>query len=307
MWGEHLDYEDYEKIYPRLSELDVELFLAVKEGNFPSHDVFQKMDFRVWLLLSEEKGYWLSVWNAEEFLRVLQSFISEYGDDTEWIILDIEIPIYFAEKLSRDFLSALSEVIPPDDVYERGKMYMSSITSFVKENGMKVLCVAPPFLLDDLIDGDDDIQRLLGIYLPSGCDEYSFMVYTTILPTFIKGEIDNPEYFVWIYGKLAREFFGENTALDVGLVGEDSFGNMGYSSPDELIRDISAGISAGVKDFHIWSVDNMMIKERSIRMDNSGVLRNQAWERWIPWYIEPKEPQKSKKIEALRQIFLSID
>lgn len=310
VWGENLEYKNYENIYPRLKELQVELFLAIKEGDFPPPDFIDKVDFRAWLLLSREKGYWLSVWNAKEFFELVESFVLNYKNKVQWIILDIEIPIQFTESLTQNFLSSISMITPPESIYEEGKKYISEIVDFIKRNGMKVMCVTVPFVLDDLEDGDDDIQRFLGIYLPSGCDEYSFMVYTTIITNFVKGEIDNPEYFVWIYGELGTKFFGEKVGLDVGLVGSDSFGNTGYISPDELKKDISAGLSSGVRKFHIWTVDNMVIKPQNRGTNVSkGVLEpdTNLDEKWIPGYVEPVKPQKSEKVELLRQIFLLLD
>jgi hypothetical protein len=297
VWAEFLEYEEYEKIYDRLEKLGIELFLRVKYGDFP-HPSLEKMKFRAWLLLEEKDGYWISVWNAAKFFQLVSDFLKNYS--VEWIILDFEPPYEFATKLTNvlDFPKVITLITPPDDIYEEGKKKIYEIIEFAHSKKVKVMCVAIPFIVDDILRNSEKIQRNLGIPLPENCDEYSFMVYSTILKSGLENagiKIDTPEFFVWDYAKDIFKIFGEKSALSLGLVGEDTFGNKGYNSPDELIKDISAGLSAGIKNFNIWVLDNMK--------DGTG------WnlEKWLDIsYVEPSTPPRNETIESIRKFIVDV-
>ncbi len=298
--GEFLTYEEIEKeIYPYLAELDIELFLAVKEGTFP-HPSLERIRFGAWILTKEEKGYWLSTWNAEEFFEIVKDFVRKYPN-VEQIILDFEPPLSFARQLTSanitEFLSVITQIRPPDEIHIRGKQKIDEMINFLRSERKKTICVFPPMVLDDIEDGDDDILRYLSLYIPSECDEYSFMVYSTILTSVASRfgfSIENPSYFVWDYAKDAVRFFGEKTAVDLGLIGADASGNSGYGSPSELISDISAALSAGVNKIHIWTVDNIKQKEEI--------------KRWLDLsYITAQKPQDDEGIAKMRGLIKSID
>lgn len=303
VWAEFLPYSDYKEIFPQLKKLGVELFLAIREGNLQD-PTLRELDFRAWLLLKKEKGYWISVWNAQDFFEFTKEFINSFPN-IMWIILDFEPPWEVAEKISNskdtfEFLSNITLAKPTDDIYENGRKKIEELIDFAHKNGKKVLCVFPPYVIDDFVkDNDQDISKFSGIYVPETCDEYSFMLYTTILKTLAANfniEIKNPEFFVYSYSKDAVKIFGEKTAIDVGLVGKDLFGNPGYSSPEELKRDISAGISAGVKKFHIWTLDNM-------REEGEWKI-----EKWLDLgEIQPKEPPEDESIKKIRELFKILD
>lgn len=297
VWAEFLPYEEYEKIYDKLQKLDVELFLAIREGDFP-HPSLQKIKYRAWLLLKKEKGYWLSVRNAEDFFKLVKDFLNLYK--SEWIALDFEPPYEFATKITENFFESLSEIIPPEEVYINGKAKIEEIVKFSHEKGAKVLCVFPNFVLDDLVQKSENFQKMLGIPVPKDCDEYSFMIYSTIIKglaeKILKLKIDFPEYIVWDYGKDAFHIFGDKSALSIGLVGKDSFGNEGYKDVEGLIKDISAGLAVGIKKFHIWTVDNMK--------DENG---NWQIEKWLDIsYVSPISPPEDSGLKNLREFLLSI-
>ena len=124
------------------------------------------------------------------------------------------------------------------------------------------------------------------------------MVYSTILKGGLEKigiKIDAPEFFVWDYAKDIFKIFGEKSALSLGLVGEDTFGNKGYNSPYELIKDISAGLSAGIKNFNIWVLDNMRDESR--------------WniEKWLDISsVEPATPPRDETVAHTRKIIVDV-
>lgn len=302
VWAEFLPYDQYHAVFPELQKLDVELFLAIREEQIDRGSL-KKLKFRAWLLLKEENGYWLSTWNADKFYDFLREFLQS-GIDVEWITLDLEPPFDASKKLSfskslTEYLSALNQMKPPDDIYNHGKSKIDEIISFAHSKGVKVLCSLFPFAVDDLEDGDQDILRFIGLYIPPDCDEYSFMLYTTILKNLagkLGFKIEVPEYFVYSYGVDIYRLFGERGSIDVGLVGEDLFGNKGYSTPDELKRDVSAGLAAGLKKIHVWTLDNMR--------------ENGRWEvrKWLDLVgLKPVVPPPDEAIDRIRDIFRTLD
>ncbi len=80
VWAEFLPYQEYLQVYQELKNIDVELFLAIREGEILPEDILQKMEFRAWLLVKKEKGYWISTWNAEEFYKYTEDFLQKNID-----------------------------------------------------------------------------------------------------------------------------------------------------------------------------------------------------------------------------------
>lgn len=299
--AEFLPYQEYELIFPELKKLDVEIILAVREGELDSESL-RRMEFRAWPVLKKEKGYWLSVWTADDFYKLINEVLDKIN--VEWISLDFEPTWQITTNLSfsgslNQFIESITQLNPPAEIYDRGKQKIQEIVDLIRSRGKKVMCVFLPFIVDDFLDGDQDISRIFGLYVPPNCDEYSFMLYTTIMKTF--GEkygfkFERPEYFVYTYSKDIYKMFGEKSAIDVGLVGEDLFGNKGYDSPEELRKDISAGLAAGIKNFHVWALDNMK--------------KDGKWEvnEWLDIkYIEPVEPQEDEAVMRIRAFFKALD
>ncbi|MCS7212872.1 MAG: hypothetical protein NZ927_01400 [Candidatus Calescibacterium sp.] len=299
--AEFLPYQEFELIYPELKKLDIEMILAVREGEIDSESL-RRMKFRAWPVLKKEKGYWLSVWTADDFYKLVEEVLNKIN--VEWISLDFEPTWQITTNLSfsgslNQFVASITQLNPTDEIYNSGKQKIQEIVDLIHSRGKKVMCVFLPFIADDLLDGDQDISRIFGIYVPPNCDEYSFMLYTTIMKTF--GEkygfkFERPEYFVYVYSKDIYNMFGEKSAIDVGLVGEDLFGNKGYNSPEELRKDISAGLAAGIKNFHVWALDNMK--------------KDGKWEvsQWLDIrYIEPVEPQEDEAVLRIRNFFKALD
>lgn len=304
VWAEFLPYQEYLQVYQELKNIDVELFLAIREGEILPEDILQNIEFRAWLLVKKEKGYWISTWNAEEFYKYTEDFLQK-NVDTDWIILDFEPPWDLATKIAfsknlTDFLSNITQMKPPEKIYQEGRNKIDLLISMIHERGKKVLCVFIPFVVDDIKkDGDQDISKFFGIYVPSNCDEYSFMLYTTALENLSKNfnlNVSYPEYFVYSYAKDIYSLFGEKASVDVGLVGDDLFGNKGYKSSYELKRDISAGLAAGIKKFHVWTLDNM-------RTDGKWDVKS-----WLDIKkLDPITPQEDETINRIREIIRILD
>lgn len=303
VWAEFLTYQEYLKIYPELKKIEVELFLAIREGENLPIDILQKMEFRAWLLLKKEKGYWISTWNASKFYKFTEEFLQK-NIDTDWIILDFEPPWNLSTKVAfskniTDFFSAITQMKPPEHIYQEGKNKIDELIYMVHSKGKKVLCVFIPFVVDDLEDGDQDISKFFGIYVPPNCDEYSFMLYTTALESLSKKfniNVNYPEYFVYNYARDIYKIFGEKSSVDIGLVGDDLFGNKGYPSPDKLKRDISAGLAAEIKKFHIWTLDNM-------KTDGKWDVK-----KWLDIEeLNPIIPQEDETVIRVRDIIKILD
>lgn len=312
VWAENLNYEEYEKIYPELEKLGVELYLAVKEGTF-SHPSLSRMKFRAWLLLDKEKGYWPSVWNSREFFELVKDFASMYKGKIEWIVFDIEPPWQVTLKLSEilqnaesitdiaRFASELTKAFPSQEIYEEGRYWLKEAVEFLHKEGLKAMLITVPAIIDDLEDGDDDIQRKLGLPVVGiDWDEVGFMLYSTVLRRLVrksvKAEIEY-EYFVFTYAQSALNFFSKDRlSIGIGLVGRDLFGNEGYQSPEEMKKDISAGLAVGVSKFSMWTVDNMK--------------KYGEWDlmTWLDiGYVEPITPQSSSVIDSIRLLSKILD
>lgn len=134
----------------------------------------------------------------------------------------------------------------------------------VRRQGYRLLCVTFPMVLDDLEDGDTDLQDFLNLPVtPIPWDELSFMVYRTT--AYDLGITGATSYLVYSYARSAHALYGEQAGIDIGLVAPpDSTratpdGLQGYNDPQPLLMDLRAALAAGVRKIHIWPLDHLIL------------------------------------------------
>ena len=273
LWSEATPYLELKRRLPEFKEERISLHVAVHEAEQTPVDFFvfyaaaQKLgvEVRPWLLLTKQHGYWINKWNLDLTEKFVRRFISEmrsHGLAVNWLTFDIEPPAELMHKLEKSgkdkdlfgLLHVLKHSSEGGAIIEAQHKLQNFVENLQKE-GIRVHAVTTPLVLHDLENHEMRIQSALGVpfqFIP--WDEVSFMVYREEYIRML-GEIGGD--VVYQYAKLARGYFGEKTALDLGEVGSAVFPYIftGYTNSGQMQMDLEAGLAAGIFKFHIYSLE----------------------------------------------------
>lgn len=224
---------------------------------------------RLWLVLSIDEGYWPNESNlalfAREVIRLLDWVESE-GLRAEGVIYDLEPAFAYSEELRAAFAESLDRVTEllrahrDPAAFEASRALLSSHVAEVQARGYVAQAVTYPQVIDDLADGDDDLQDGLDVPVRDvGFDEVSFMVYQTVIAEAVGG---------WVGPGLVRSFaqdavlhFGDRATIALGIVGSASIVEIDgplYDGPDTLADDVAAAREAGIERVEVYSLDGMV-------------------------------------------------
>ncbi len=225
--------------------------------------------FRAWLVLPEAQGYWPNEKNLEAFgaaVDDLLAWIAEAQLPVDAITFDLEPDWDYTHR----FIALAGAADDPDripkmlalvraehnpEAFLRNRDALGAIIGRVHAAGLKAHCVTYPMVVDDLADGDTDIQDGLNIPV-SGLpwDEVSFMVYRSGLALYTTEPLT--PWVVHAYARDARLHFGDAAGIDLGVIGDDPLsGAPGYRTPDALEADVAAIRAAGVSRVHLYSLE----------------------------------------------------
>lgn len=254
LWSEFLLPEQILKFSWILERENASLFMALRRKDLERKtftsclkELCEKVDVRLWLLLSKEEGYWPNASNATRWVSFAEEIIDWVDKNSlrvKWIIADME-PAIIASPLR----------ISDRKNFTSGKMEMKKFVDHAHEKGFKVMVTTLQFILDSR-----NFEYYLGLPI-SGIewDEVSFMVYRTLLrDTWKVGRYGS--YLVYSYASTAHSIYGEKACIDIGIVGNVGVIGIerGYRKVKELHEDIGAVLRAGVEKIHIYSLDGMV-------------------------------------------------
>lgn len=302
LWSEFISYTSVKSSFSYIKENGYSIYLAIQEnfiGDPALLDLLrtaEKMGIKIgaWILLSYEEGYWPNEKNAEGFLRAVKKFVQwkeEENFEIERIIVDME-PSYnrmksLEEAFSRGDISfVLNDLLHSinSSEFSYAKNIFKNLVDWLHHKGIKVMVTTSPFLIDDLYDGDEDISDALDTPVYGiDWDVVSFMVYRSLFKNFI-GTMS--PYITYSYSESATSFFGERTAIDLGVTGED------YGKK-EIEEDLKTLCFLGISKFHIYSLDYI-----STLPDPSSFLKFQ---------ITPEKTSLDMFFSLFRTIIQSID
>jgi hypothetical protein len=190
---------------------------------------------------------------------------------------------YFAEG---DYLAVL-EILAANRDRERfaaSCLRMRQIVDDLHARGYLVQATTYPFILDDQLDGDPDLQDIAEVPLDGAdWDIRGFTPYTTAYADDLGVPIG--PYFVFDYARTARELFGAAAAIAVGIVDVDAL--PGYTSPDQLAADVAAAKAAGVRRIDVYHL--------------LGMVENGEFDAWADALLaEPAEPPIEAAVVLMR-------
>lgn len=305
LWSEFIEHGEVLEQIPALEAHSISLYQNIRSehigdpetGAFLDQAACQGIEVRAWLTLPEEEGYWPNEKNAGLFIEKaldLARWIRSSGWPIEWIVVDMEPDLQLMEALMEAaeegrWLEAAMLILGNRDP-ESYAASVDAYTDMVKElheMNFKVMVVTFPLVLDDLGDGDDNVQDLLNTPVDGiPWDEVSFMVYTTIFTKFLG--IPMEPYLVYSYGLDAVRHFGERAAVDLGVVGAGGMvEGEGIEEIQELRAQVGAARAAGLERIHVYSLE--------------GILLLEDEEAWYGAFQAPASPpEKQAAVDLLR-------
>ena len=316
VYSEFLDLAQLELALPLLARHRVALYLAIREEAIESEALRRllrrarelSVEVRAWLLLPDAAGYWPGETNLAAFDELVQRFwrwnlAEQLG--VRWIVVDMEPPLQTStaifDALSGGSIAAALPILLKNrdrDAFDVARRAWADAVLRWKRQGMALMVVTFPLMLDDADDGDATIQDVLETPIEGiAWDELSFMLYQNIFEDFA-GDRLGPA-LVYDYLVRARERFGARVSVALGVigtVGKTGSEHPGYPDPESLRLDVAAALEAGVDRVQLFSLDGLLA-------DTS--IAPEAWFAAID--AAPERPGPSPALDQLRALLRTLD
>lgn len=272
VWSEFLPYDRVQEQLPELADFGASLYVAVRPDSIgdPLWSLMraaaeQGVSVRPWLLLPDQ-GMWLHEQNIPDFDAFATDFLdqaAEAGVQVDWIIFDLEPSIEFAVNLTAeadnqaDFFAYLADQANHTS-FTISRTRLQSLVDNLHARNVKVMAATLPWIVDDLGDGDPDLQDLFNTPLADiPWDEVSVMTYRPIWSNLFR--LPFTPAFVARYAAQAKRFFGDRAEIAIGHVGTPGLlVEPGYLIPSPLVEDATASVMAGVDRISIYSLDGLV-------------------------------------------------
>jgi hypothetical protein len=278
VYSEFLSYGDVRAALPALARRGAALTLALPAARIGDADLAALLrdaaaagvEVRAWLLLDRDQGYWPNETNLDVYgvaARRLLDWLTSDGLRVGALVFDMEPAYAYSEQLraalAQGYPAALALMRTHRDpaAFAQARAQLAALVGEVQARGVRATCVTYPQVVDDLDDGDDDLQDALDVPVRGiGWDELAFMVYQS---TFAEAAHQ------WLgpglirsYGLSARQGFGERAVVALGTVGTagifDAAATPAYTDPDTLAQDVGAARGAGITRVEVYSLDGML-------------------------------------------------
>jgi len=299
---------------PRMAASGFSVMVAVPSATFPQAELAtllrqahaQQVDVRLWPLLTKAQGYWPNEANVPAFaaqVRKILAWLKAQGLRTSTIIYDMEPAIAYSKAIEEGFSKGLGASIElmkkhlDKKAHAAAKEKLRLSIKEVQAAGLRAQCVTFPQVLDDLADGDSDLQDALDIPVDGlPWDELSFMVYQSTYARTVGAWI-GPD-LVRLYSELAHKRYGLKATIALGVVGKEGVMSSGanlYPDAATLAKDIAAARSQGIGRLEIFSLD--------------GVLAEKNPEAWLSAMdkVQPKAPTPSSQADLIHTTMKGMD
>ena len=303
-------YAEVESVLPTLADYpEVAICLAIRPAESSSDELAsllraaaaEGVPVIAWMLLPEEDGYWFNETNSDEARTVVLAFLDWIEEELiplRWILFDMEMGLeQTAVMESGDLLGTvlpmLQENVDPE-AYETATAAYSELVLEVKGRGYVVTAAAYPFIIDDLLDDDHDIQDAFNTPIVGvPFDEVYYMAYRTTF-TKLTGMEPGP-HLIYQYAHEAYELFGEQAVIGLGTIGDIGMvSDIGFNEPSELAEDVAAARAGGNERIFIFSLDGML---------DVGPLED-----WLDLAAtNASEPEPDTDSSFIRTIFTALD
>lgn len=310
LWSEFLQDDEVRAQIPFLQAERADLYLAIPSVRIGDaalatllHDLAGAgVGVRAWLLLPEEDGYWPNEHNVAAMREATMAFADwreREGLPVEWVIFDMEMSLARTRAVADTIetngaLAGLNALLEGEDpsAFAAHRDELAALVRDVQGRGLRVMSVTYPTILDDLEDGDDQIQDRMDVpVLGIPWDEASFMVYQSLIYD-LSGSWHGPDV-IESYGRTALELFGERASVALGIVGSAAVDPVDAPYPDAttLLGDQAAARAAGVEPVSVYSLD--------------GILQQDEPDAWVD-ADRPAEVPAAGDAEELRSLVRTL-
>jgi hypothetical protein len=228
----------------------------------------RRVEVRVWPVLAREDGYWPGETNVARFDAAVDALLGRLDAErlvASTVVFDLEPDLAYTEALRAawpsglDAVGALMREHHDTTAFATAREALAATVARVQARGMRAECVTYPQVLDDLADGDDDLQDVLDVPVRGiAWAEVAFMVYQT---TFAEAaDTWLGPGLVASYAASARAHFGDRGTIALGVVGSAGVAigdGPAYADPATLAADVAAARAAGVERVEVYSLDGM--------------------------------------------------
>ncbi|MCA9672973.1 MAG: hypothetical protein KC503_45590 [Myxococcales bacterium] len=234
------------------------------------------VEVRLWPLLPEADGYWPNENNIDKYAQLVRDILARLRRDdlvASAIVYDMEPAFEYSEKLfaatdGGDLGTALRLLQQHVDrkAFAAAREKLVASVREVQAQGLRAACVTFPQVLDDVADGDNDVEDAFDIPVRDvPWDNVSLMVYQSVYASLAGGWIGPA--LVQSYAADARATFGDAATIALGLVGQAGVltpeGRPRYPDAQTLADDVGAALAAGVKRVELFSFDGMLESGRA--------------------------------------------
>lgn len=277
VYSEFLDAGEVEAQLPMLRRQRVSVTLAVPASRIGDPELASLLRraagagvaLRLWPVLERDQGYWPNETNMELFTSEVSRLLGWLDDEglvAEAVVYDLEPALEYSERIrvldpmNRDEIIALMESHLDAGAFEEARALLAASVAEVQAAGLRAVCITFPQVLDDLVDGDDDLQDALDIPVRGvPFDEVGLMVYQTQFAQ-AAGEWIGPP-LISAFAVDAAAHFGEAAVIALGKVGDagifEAEGEI-YQSPEALAADVAAAGAEGIGRVEVYSLDGMV-------------------------------------------------
>ncbi len=249
-----IDEEDAEILRNRESKIYLAIHQAMLHENSPAEKVTERLNrwevpVKAWLLARPENFYWANNLNFHVFDNLYDEFLNWKGDlKYDGLVLDKELDVWETER----YLTKTMGELYRTDIHERSVENYGRLIERISEEKSPILTTWGTPCLDDFMDRDPSLQKLLGISAvpPDTWDEYSFQVYRVIPYRTVR--LDLGSYLVYSYSVTAREVFGNDVAI-----GLSHAGFLGYSDITEIVKDVRVVNALDIREAQVYSIEQV--------------------------------------------------
>jgi hypothetical protein len=276
VWAEFLSDDALRAELPWLAEHRLDVYLAIPRARIGDAALAglvrdaaaADVGVRAWVLLDEADGYWPNEHNIPAMRAAALAF-ADWRDaealPIEWIVFDLEMSLArtraIADVIETDGTVAALDAIKAGRDPAAFATHTAEMTALVDElraRALRVAAVTYPMVLDDAVDGDDDIADAFDVPVTGPAwDEVSFMVYQSLIYD-LSGSWHGPDV-VHSYAATARAQYGERAAVALGIVGSVGIEPVAMPYPDAatLVADRGATRAADIARVSVYSLDGL--------------------------------------------------
>jgi hypothetical protein len=263
-WG----YSTDDLVIQKCADYGIGMTINVYQSDFypaspKSNDIRKLAENNVSIVININPSYgFADMTNAKELFGVYQNFSNWYFgegftiDNVSRVSIDSECSIDFFNGVMAKYsslnvigiLRTISENIPSDEVINTTSVYRELLAEEIGADGFISTIVCLPTALNDISDGDSDMQHTLLEYsLPAeSWDEVAFMSYrVNVLPEFgipahwlMEAGMILPDYSVYYYSRMA-DVYNDSGSIPEASMFLGEVGSSPYDSMSEIVKDIN--------------------------------------------------------------------